>query len=233
MAERQARSAARQEEWANSRLPLAEIFRGAVADNWGWLVAVAVVATVLGVVFRHHLAWGDVPTWVLAALTLLAFAAAAFAGVVAYDLLRTEQDRDVAREDAERRAQASKVAAWYGTWRSEITYSGGAVSGPPSWPHSGAVIRNASDLPVYDVRVSFCVAVSSAPAPGWRAEERYSSPEPILVIAPGEEHVELPGNVRERETADGNEPKWLVGIQFTDADGRRWLRAPNGQLRVL
>jgi hypothetical protein len=68
---------------------------------------------------------------------------------------------------------------------------------------------------------------------GWRAEERYSSPEPILVIPPGEEHIELPEDVRRREPEFGDEPKWLVGIQFTDADGYRWLRSPAGQLRPL
>jgi hypothetical protein len=216
-------------------MPLADVFRGAVADNWGAPLVAVVIAVVLGIVFRHHLAWGDVPTWVLAALTLLAFVAAAFAGVVAYDLLRVENRRDAQAAGADLRAQAGKVAAWYGFWRTEITYSGGAGSGPPSWPHWGAVIRNASDLPVYDVRVTFCVAVILPPGPGprWQVEERYSSREPILVIPPGEEKTEIPADVREREAQGGNEPKWLVGILFTDADGRRWQRAPSGQLRPL
>lgn len=37
----------------------------------------AVVLAVLGLVFRNSISWGDVPTWVLAVTTLLAFAAAA------------------------------------------------------------------------------------------------------------------------------------------------------------
>jgi hypothetical protein len=56
----------------------------ALASRVGRLVAVLVV---LGIVFRHSLGWGDVATWVVAITTLLAFLAAAFAGLVAYDLL--------------------------------------------------------------------------------------------------------------------------------------------------
>jgi hypothetical protein len=70
-----------------------------------------------------------VPTWVLAALTLLAFGAAAFAGVTAYDLLFVENRRDaqaaveeLSKAAAAMREQAGKLAAWYGIWRSEITY---------------------------------------------------------------------------------------------------------------
>lgn len=123
-----------------------------------------VVAAVLGIVFRHHLHWGDVPTWVLAATTLLAFVAAAFAGVVAYDLLQIERARDATaaretqdKQEAERRAQASRVAAWYSTWEKQEPFTQVMRLGR-RW---GAVIRNASDLPVYGLHVSFGVPVAA------------------------------------------------------------------------
>jgi hypothetical protein len=43
-----------------------------------------------------------------------------------------------------------------------------------------AVIRNASDLPVFDVRVSYCVPVDPASGLTWRQGERYvTDPPPV------------------------------------------------------
>jgi hypothetical protein len=218
-------------------MSLTEGFWREVAENYPPVLVLVVIAAVLGIVFRHHLHWGDVPTWVLAATTLLAFVAAAFAGVVAYDLLRIESGRDEAaardrasRRDAEQREQAGKVAAWFGTWDSPFPARPGSSQFMQA---HGAVIRNASDLPVYQVRITFCVATSSDSGAPWQAREVCDSPEPILVIPPGVRTAEIPDGVRERETDGENEPKWLVGIQFIDADGRSWLRAPSGQLRQV
>jgi hypothetical protein len=85
---------------------------------WLYGAAVTVALVVLGAVFRHQLNWGDVATWVVAITTLLALAAAAFAGLVAYDVLRVELRRDVlateerqlAREDRQRAERAAKAA---------------------------------------------------------------------------------------------------------------------------
>ena len=73
----------------------------------------------LGIAFRHGEQWGDIATWVLAATTLLAFLAAAFAGIVAYDLLKIETTRDqqAAQESAlaaadRKRDHASHLSFW-------------------------------------------------------------------------------------------------------------------------
>ncbi len=168
----------------------------------------------------------------------LAFIAAAFGGLVAYELLKIEscRDRNAAEEreqrrDAERRSQAGKVAAWYGTWRSEVVISSGGHSSSQTWPHWGALISNASDLPVYNVRITYHVAVNpERRGVEWDAAERHVSPDTIPVIPPGVEKSGIPDGVRQAEEADGNEPRWLVAVSFTDADGRRWRRDPYGKL---
>ena len=76
-----------------------------LGKRWPYAAVLALVLIVLGIVFRHRLNWGDVPTWILAATTLLALLAAAFAGVVAYNVLKIEAGRDM--KAAEERKQAT------------------------------------------------------------------------------------------------------------------------------
>jgi hypothetical protein len=83
-----------------------------------YAAVVTVVLVVLGAVFRHHLNWGDVATWILAVTTLLALIAAAFAALVAYDVLQVElrrdllaaEERKLAREDRQRAERAANAA---------------------------------------------------------------------------------------------------------------------------
>src|SRR5215469_5818780 len=219
--------------------PVATV-KDALRRRWRWAAGAAVALLVLGGVFGSHASWGDVATWVIAVTTLLAFVAAAFAGLVTYQLLCTELRRDVSaardrteRNAAERRGQASVIAAWYTTWQAESTLYHLRGGEPVTWPrpsHSGAVIRNASGLPVYDVRVSFCVPVDPLAGLTWRQGQRYTSPELTPVVPPGDTHVPLPDDVWAREQAEGSEPQWIVAIEFIDTDGHRWLRDPRGRL---
>ena len=103
--------------------------------------------------------------------------------------------------------------------------------GPPDLTVWGAVIGNASDLPVYGVRYSFCVAVDRASGLDWRAGERIAVVSPIVLVPRrGSAQEKIPDHIREQEEAGGNKPRWLIAIEFTDADGRRWLRDPRGRL---
>jgi hypothetical protein len=226
--------------WARPAPDSVATVRAAIRRRWRWAALAPVVLAVLGAVFGSRASWGDVATWVVAITTLLAFVAAAFAGLVAYELLRTELSRDVnaardrvERDAIERRGQASALAAWYSTWQSENTFYPMRGGEPVRWPrssHSGAVIRNASGLPVYNVRVSFCVPVDPSGGLTWRQGERYSSPNLTHVMPPGDTHIPLPDDVWAREEAEGTEPEWLVAVEFTDANGHRWLRDPHGRL---
>jgi hypothetical protein len=205
----------------------------ALRRSWPYAAGTAVVLIVAGAVFGGRGSWGNVPTWVIAVTTLLAFVAAAFAGIVTYELLRIESRRDTVaaeelrqREEAQRRTQASRVAAWYGRW-SSVVKGPGMAADPREWTRWGAIISNASGLPVYNVRVSFCVAVDPSGGLKWRQGERYLGA--LRLVPPGEEHVEMPDHLRAEE-ADGSEQTWLVAIEFTDASGGRWLRDPRGRL---
>jgi hypothetical protein len=206
----------------------------ALRRSWPYAAGAAVVLIVVGAVFGGSGNWGNVPTWVLAITALLAFIAAAFAALVTYELLRIESRRDQVaaeerrqRDDAERRAQASRVAAWYGRW-SSVVKGPGMAADHREWVRWGAIISNVSDLPVYNVRVSFCVAVDPSAALTWRHGERYLGA--LRLVPPGEEHVEMPDHIRGDGDASQNEPTWLVAIEFTDASGARWLRDPRGRL---
>lgn len=203
---------------------------------WPYAAGIAVVLIAAGAVFGGRGSWGNVPTWVLAVSALLALVAAAFAAVAAYELLRVESRRHAlaaeeqrTREEAQRRAQASKVAAWYGRW-SSVVKGPGMTADHREWLRCGAVISNASDLPVYNVRVSLCVAVGSSARLTWRQGERFAGA--LRLVPPGQEHVEMPDHLRTEEEASGNQPTWLAAIEFTDAAGVRWLRDPRGRLEL-
>lgn len=210
---------------------------------WPYATGLVVVLAVLGIVFRSSLSWGDVATWVVAITTLLAFLAAAFAGLVAYDLLKVENVRDMkaaeerllaaadrrqaereraARREADRRAQASKVTAWF-----ELYHDDKYELIDKVW---GAAIRNASELPILDVRVFFYWVNDPHDGSPWTTEQRYASVERIRVIPPGQTwNLELPDRVRSMDEKCDDQV-YLVSIEFTDANGTRWMRDERGAL---
>jgi len=130
--------------------------------SWPYATGLIGIIVALGIVFRHSQSWGDVATWIVAITTLLAFLTAAFAGLVAYDLLKVENARDLkaaeerllaaddrrrAEEDraaqrrSDQRAQASRVTAWFEQYHDDQYELIDKV-----W---GAAVRNASELPIF------------------------------------------------------------------------------------
>jgi hypothetical protein len=218
------------------------------------------VLIMLGILLRHRLSWGDFPTWILALTTLGAFMAAVFAGLVAYDLLtvenvrdlqasaerafaaeeraRIERERQESREAAAReqaaqraaaeRAQASKVAAWFDEDQVGILPAMNNIrAGIDDWV---AQVRNASDLPVFDVRVFFYWVNDTHDGRPWTTQERYASLDRLRVIPPEQtRHLQLPQTVRQTgEEIDRD--SYLVAIEFTDANGIRWRRDESARL---
>ena len=212
----------------------------------------------------HSLAWGDVPTWLLVLVSLLALGAAALAyekqsqevhGHAEQLRLESEQLADQKRvnneqvrlmalqeqelraaqdererQDVERReAQAHQVAAWFGL-DSEPEDTGGPQV---KW---GAFVRNASLLPVFDVRVSFHFVqqLSSggldARGLSWYPIDRGGPVEPIRVLPPGERRfIEIPEEIKTMsDRCDAQ--TYVVAIHFTDAAGIRWIRDGRGEL---
>ena len=228
--------------------------RGAVRRIWVPAAVLVVVLVALGIVFRHSLSWGDVPTWVLAVTTLLAFLAAAFAGLVAYELLSVENARDqaasversraavdrkqteaerAAQREADRRAQASRVTAWFDSYRAGVPrdqyYPGSpaVATAPTTW---GAAINNASELPIFDVRVFFYWVNDPGDGSPWTPDMRYTPLERFRVIPPNHiRRLDLPSTVQ-NTGEECNDDVYVVGIEFTDASGARWIRDARGAL---
>jgi hypothetical protein len=149
--------------------------------------------------------FGDVPTW-------LATVGATAAAIFAYRAYRLENQRDLVAADLMRRGQASQVAVW-------VEYKRHPRTGEPD----GAdcfLIRNASQLPIYDVLVfSYSYERSDPEQVTPVARYEYAivppRPEPKLHIA----------------NADGNRFLWVFAMQFKDAAGTTWHRDRHGVLQ--
>lgn len=154
---------------------------------------------------RHTLKYGDVPTWVA---TTAAIVAAIFAGLV----YRREERRDARREAERRQAQATKVAAWV-----DLPSGEGVVH---------VHIRNASDVPVYDVRVSIHRTPEVKPyepveyQPAYRWE--------LSVVPPGTEPRLIP--LPTDELFGGSPKRFVTSMTFHDAAGIYWFRNAYGEL---
>lgn len=67
----------------------------------------------------------------------------------------------------------------------------------------------------------------------WTAEQRYASIERIRVIPPGQtRNLELPDRVRDMAD-ECSDQVYLVGIEFADANGRRWMSDERAALDYL
>ncbi len=191
-------------------------------------VVVLIGLVVIGSLFGRSWQWGDVPTWINAITTTFALVAAAVAAMVAYRLYQIESSREArTAEDREsvaegrRRAQANKVAAWFD--------SKDAAS--KVW---GAVIRNASDLPIFDIQVRFVFNFelwSGGPRDNMEAED---AEQLIRVLPPSvDRFIEMPESYRRiTEGYEFDIKLHMVEIEFTDAASNRWLRDVSGTLRL-
>lgn len=125
-----------------------------------------------------------------------------------------ERERDA---DEQRRSQAAKVTAWIerpedGTWKAHI--------------------RNASDLPIFDVR-TFFHEIRKKPDEGWDTIPQGGPPprdETICVFPPNADRlIAVPEKVWAlfQELTDRT---CVVSIEFSDAAENRWERDPRGTL---
>lgn len=94
----------------------------------------------------------------------------------------------------------------------------------------GAWIRNASDLPVTDVRTFFHYIAERQPGGDWDPSMRGGPVEKIRVMPPQKDRfVEIPPQVRNMIN-ECNDSVYVVSIEFTDAAGSKWERDPRGAL---
>jgi hypothetical protein len=260
--------------------PLARVKR--ILGTWGPIAAALLVG--LAIIFdllRHYIHWGDFPTWLLGITTLLAFLAAVFAGLIAYDVLQIEAARELnasqerrmanadrrqaaedrrqaatdrakaekeraadrkqadderaARREADRRGQASKVTAWF-AWLAPDRNGAptddrnqNTVTTSHGW---GATVSNASELPVFDVRVHYFRVNGAHDGSPWTTTEVYASIGIFRVIPPGQtRNEELPERIK-RQYEFCDDEVYLVGVEFTDANGQRWYRNERAALEA-
>jgi hypothetical protein len=98
----------------------------------------------------------------------------------------------------------------------------GVVAGSGRW---GAVVENASDLPVLDVRVHFFYVNDPRDGSPWTTDERYAAPERFRVIPPGQtRNLPLPYTQLGIQASNVSEQNFLIAIDFTDASGQQWYR---------
>lgn len=94
------------------------------------------------------------------------------------------------RRDADQRAQANKVAAWFG-----FTRQPGPSGAITTW---GGFIRNASELPILDVRTIFYFVANPRNGQPWEPDYRGEPADVIRVIPPGETRfVEMAEAIRQ------------------------------------
>ena len=155
--------------------------------------------------------WGDAAEWFSAIGTFVALMFAAVAARAARAAYRIESERD--RVNAEerqrheaflRRGQAALVSAWWGS-RSD------------TW---GAFVRNASETPVYRVRVS---VVSPRDPDVHEAID-------LAVVPPAAEPLFYPTGIRVDSTEVPVELDRRVEVAFSDSTGIRWIRDQQGGL---
>lgn len=176
---------------------------------------------------KNPVAWGDVPTWLGGGASVATLAAAVWAGVLAKRALSLEFARDRDRDGEARRDQASKVSAWIGVKSSQMTSSDRMI-----WAGStrGVFVSNSSPEPIYQVELIL-----------WKEASLRGSQLIPGLTPPGEHFKPIPYEAYTTMTTDqrGNElpvddldATFMLEIRFTDARGRRWRRAIDGQLHL-
>ena len=225
-------------ETVTSPNPLAVTRRIARTASW-YAIGLVVVLAVLGIVFRHSLSWGDVPTWVMAITTLLAFLAAAFAGLVAYDLFKVETARDLkAAEERRLAAQDRRIAEAERAAKREaderaqaILISGWTDSVRANDEQRQLHVANMSDEPVYNLNIFLededhqdqNHEIIQTPIQSNTINKRF------LIVIPPRFRISW-GIPRKTPASAGPNSAPRVGLLFDDKNGVRWYRDWDGKI---
>lgn len=172
--------------------------------------------------------WGDAPTWIVGGIALLALGAAWRAGSIAAELLRVEQRREDDRAKREASSQASLVSAWI-----DVAYERDELDNPISVESLTCFVRNASPVPVHDVKVIPLLDRRSTTRNG---REWIAANLEFPTLPPTDQPLTRPirGPVVSVVDSAAEDAKIAVRctIEFTDSSGTRWVRYPNGELTV-
>lgn len=194
------------------------------------LLAYLAVGTCLALVTEVGMEAGSVADWVAAVATALALGAAVVAARAAFRAVRVELNRDD-------RSQAELVAAW----PSSLT----TIETPPSQKTTAITgvflaLRNASQLPVFDVRVdvtftdSAGVARDAVPPPALTTIMLDPNETPKLhPVGMGGQRGYIPMKDFAVTDADKVPGELKIELLFTDMSGIRWRRTRNGRPTIV
>lgn len=175
-----------------------------------------------------HIDWGDAPTWIAGGIALLALVAAWRAGSIAAELLRVEQRREDDRAKREASSQASLVSAWI-----EVGYERDELDKPIAVESLTCFVRNASPVPVHDVKVIPLLDRRSKTRSG---REWIAADLEFPTLPPTDQPLTRPirGPVVSLVDSAAEDAQIAVRctIEFTDSSGTRWVRYPSGELTV-
>ncbi|MCK5928520.1 MAG: hypothetical protein KAG80_10035 [Nocardioides sp.] len=191
----------------------------------GTMVALLILGPSVAAALALDLDEGSIAEWVAAVATVAAVIAAVYAGLAAKAALNIELKREGDRLTRDRQDQAARVAAWASSRivQPEIRHEGRPWRDPAPRTEHGAMMRNASDVPVTDVVLHYVVA------DGMNTESR------VGLLPPAEApkfHI-IEGNDNEWwDVAEAFELGSGVGVEvsFRDARGQAWTRSVDGQL---
>lgn len=167
--------------------------------------------------------WGDAATWFAGGMALLALVAAWRAGNIAAELLRVVRRREDDRARREAGSQASLVSAWI-----EVRYE---LDDPLAVESLTCFVRNASPLPVHDVKVIPLLDVQSGTRNG---REWIAATLEFPTLPPTDQPVTTPIRGPVVSSVNGAAEDARIAarctIEFTDSSGTRWVRYPSGEL---
>lgn len=179
---------------------------------------------------------GTWPEWIEALATAAAFLAAAVAALYAAGVFSLEEARDRRREVAEHQAQAELVAVW-------LARGVGTSSGPELSRQYEVQVRNASDLPIFDLRISASITMTFG---GRRLPHKAAFAAQLLPptdapqgIARGTAVWTVPADVHalphetRKEVLSTRRETQAITYTFRDSGGRRWARDDEGRLSQI
>lgn len=170
--------------------------------------------------------WGDAATWFAGGMALLALVAVWRAGSIAAELLRVVRRREDDRAKREASSQASLVSAWI-----EVGYERDELGNPIAVESLTCFVRNASPLPVHDVKVIPLLDRRSETRNG---REWIAATLELPTLPPADQPVIAPvrGPVVSSVSGVAEDARIAARctIEFTDSSGTRWVRYPSGEL---
>lgn len=157
--------------------------------------------------------WGNVPAWA-------AFISALVAVMFTWRALARERRRDADRELRDRQEQANQVAAW-------VSRRDGPKPGEPG--NFYIELRNASDLPVYDVQIMLRDSVGGEVLKQvwWLGASPRDTPRVMDLDSKAQVRLDY---IMKRAREQKDRIYYDLTLDFTDASGVRWHRQSDGRL---